>query len=309
MPAIDPIVDGDTGFMGVNMRLDPGQLPPGFVASARNKRFVNGTAKTRPGIKKMPWTNLAKKAWDDETTYNANEIVSYSGIAALVSGTESEVKSGGGDLTLQYAAPPDVQDGDFQDSSSTHWNFDGGWARQEVTSGVWVANHPSGDGSENLWQDIDTILGCKYTVTYTVSNWTAGNIQVFISQSSSGTEHTHPGGTATETFSDTIVCQGVNPQRVFIQAKSSFRGRVDNVSVVATGLPDQVDILGSLTKAAASGRQQAQAAITQAMFLAAALGLWVLISSQPLDPTRGTPLSIHMFQQWGLTLQALPQAP
>ena len=244
MPAIDPIVDGDNGFIGVNMRLDPGQLPPGFVASARNKRFVNGTAKTRPGIKKMPWTNLAKKAWDDETTYNANEIVSYSGIAALVSGTESQIDSGEGTQTLQYAAPPDVQDGDFQDSSSSHWNFDGGWARQEVTSGVWVANHPSGDSSENLWQDIDAILGCKYTVTYTVSNWTAGNIQAFISGSSSGTEHTHPGGTATQTFSDEIVSRGLNPDRLYIQAKSGFRGRVDNVSVVATGLPDQVDILG-----------------------------------------------------------------
>ena len=251
MPAIDPILDGDTGFTGVNMRLDPGQLPPGFVASARNKRFVNGTAKTRPGVKKMAWTNKAHAAWDNETAYNANDIVSYSGLAAIVTGiSENEVDTGGGSLTLQYAAPPDVSDGDFQDSASSAWNFDGGWTRQEVTSGVWVANHPSGDASENLYQDIDTILGCKYTVTYTVSNWTAGNIQVFVSESSSGTLHTYPGGTATSTFSDTIVCQGVNPQRLFLQAQSGFRGRVDDVSVVAASLPEQVDILGTFSQGA-----------------------------------------------------------
>ena len=52
MPVGESIVDGDTGFVGVNSRLEPSQLPQGFVASAINKRFVNGVAKTRSGIKK-----------------------------------------------------------------------------------------------------------------------------------------------------------------------------------------------------------------------------------------------------------------
>ena len=314
MPAIDPIVDGDTGFVGVNMRLDPGQLPPGFVASARNKRFVNGTAQTRPGIKKMPWSNKAHAAWDNTETYNENDIVSYSGLAALVSGTESQVDSGGGTLTLQYAAPPDVRDGDFQDAASSHWNFDDGWSRELLqvsvngifsagdysTTGMTVsaieaaipsgtvitfsngavfttsadaaseattlfgsltvddligtytgdyggrsADHTTASASaENLWQDIDAILGCKYTVTYTVSHWTAGNIQAYISGSSPGTEHTHPGGAAAQTYSDEIVSRGQSPARLYIQAKAGFKGRVDDVSVVAAALPGQVDILG-----------------------------------------------------------------
>ena len=45
----DYVTDGDQGFIGVNSRLDPSQLQPGIVAEAKNKRFVSGVAKTRPG--------------------------------------------------------------------------------------------------------------------------------------------------------------------------------------------------------------------------------------------------------------------
>ena len=54
MPANDPIIDGDTHFVGVNMRLDPGQLKPGFCASAKNKRFVNG----RIRLRMLGWSKL-----------------------------------------------------------------------------------------------------------------------------------------------------------------------------------------------------------------------------------------------------------
>jgi hypothetical protein len=247
MPKTEPILDGDTSFVGVNMRLDPSQLPQGFCSSARNKRFVNGKAATRSGIKKMPWTNKAHDVWSAATSYNANDIVTYSGLAATITGsTEAEVNGGGGAVTLQYAAPPSLSDGDFQDASSSSWNFDGGWARVEVSSGVLVADHSSGDASENLWQDVDAILGCSYTVTYTVSNWTAGNIRAFISGSSYGDLHSYTGsGAQTHTFSDTITSRGNNPSRLYIQAQSGFRGRVDNVSIVATSLPAKVDLLGT----------------------------------------------------------------
>ncbi len=48
---------GDTGFVGVNMRLDPSQLPPGFASEAINMRFRNGVAETRKGFVKPPWMN------------------------------------------------------------------------------------------------------------------------------------------------------------------------------------------------------------------------------------------------------------
>ena len=100
MPIPLPIVDGDSFFTGVNMRLDPGQLQPGQCAFAKNKRFVNGKAATRPGIKKMPWTNKAADAWT-EKTYTAVEIVTYSGRAAIVSAaTEAAITSGSGTIAL-----------------------------------------------------------------------------------------------------------------------------------------------------------------------------------------------------------------
>lgn len=49
------VTDGDSGFLGVNMRLDPCQLPPGICAAARNKRFRFGKCSTRLGIVKLPY--------------------------------------------------------------------------------------------------------------------------------------------------------------------------------------------------------------------------------------------------------------
>ena len=47
----------DTVFMGVNMRLQPAELPPGYVSYAENMRFRNGVAETRLGMAKIAWLN------------------------------------------------------------------------------------------------------------------------------------------------------------------------------------------------------------------------------------------------------------
>ena len=52
-----PIQNGDRGFIGVNMRLDPAYLPPGYVSEAINMRFDHGVAETRLGIFFPPWAN------------------------------------------------------------------------------------------------------------------------------------------------------------------------------------------------------------------------------------------------------------
>ena len=49
--------DGDTQFMGIAPRLDPGSLPPGMASEARNMRFRNGVAATRKGVYKPSWVN------------------------------------------------------------------------------------------------------------------------------------------------------------------------------------------------------------------------------------------------------------
>ena len=75
----EPIQDGDNGFQGVNMRLDPGLLPDGFCSEAVNKRFINGVAKTRPGIAVMNWSNSAEDYYENKT-YSSGEIVHFNGL-------------------------------------------------------------------------------------------------------------------------------------------------------------------------------------------------------------------------------------
>ena len=90
----EPIQDGDNGFQGVNMRLDPGLLPNGFCSEAVNKRFINGVAKTRPGIAVMNWSNSAEDYYKNQT-YANGDIVRYSGLktsggtTSLVAGAEA----------------------------------------------------------------------------------------------------------------------------------------------------------------------------------------------------------------------------
>ena len=50
-----PLRDGDSGFVGVDERLDPELLGPGMVSSATNCRFRNGLAEPRKGITILPW--------------------------------------------------------------------------------------------------------------------------------------------------------------------------------------------------------------------------------------------------------------
>lgn len=52
-----PKSDGDTYFIGVNMRLHPSMLPPGYVSEAVNARFNDGVAEPRKGYVRLPWIN------------------------------------------------------------------------------------------------------------------------------------------------------------------------------------------------------------------------------------------------------------
>jgi hypothetical protein len=53
---------GDAGFIGVNSRVDPSMLEPGYVSEAINCRFRNGVAETRKGYMRLPWMNKIPKA-------------------------------------------------------------------------------------------------------------------------------------------------------------------------------------------------------------------------------------------------------
>lgn len=50
-------MNGDRAWRGVNMRLDPAQLEPGWMSHAVNARFRNGIPETRRGSVVLPWLN------------------------------------------------------------------------------------------------------------------------------------------------------------------------------------------------------------------------------------------------------------
>lgn len=50
-----PFIDGDTGWLGVNHRLHPAQIPAGYGAYGENLRFTEGKAETRRGARIMAW--------------------------------------------------------------------------------------------------------------------------------------------------------------------------------------------------------------------------------------------------------------
>jgi hypothetical protein len=244
MPANDPIVDGDTHFLGVNMRLDPGQLKPGFCASAKNKRFVNGKASTRPGIKKMPWSNKSRTAWT-EKTYDIGEVVTYSGRAAIVTGASiAAIEAGTGTVTL-HDTNAKLLNGDFSTSANWATAVDGSVGGLGGSSG-WVVD--AGDsnyaqhtahtsGGDNLYQDIDLVLGCDYTIILTISSRTAGTVKVLAGTTGGSSELS-----TNATHTVTITSAGQSPDRLYLQASQDFDGRVDTISIAEGATPETVTL-------------------------------------------------------------------
>lgn len=122
-----------------------------------------------------------------------------------------------------------VINGDFD--SDTSWTKGTGWT---IGSGV-----ASSDGSQtatsSLYQDIAAIvIGKSYSVTFTVSNYSAGTVRVHVGDSGGGGTIRSANGTYTET----ITASGT-VSRFYVNADGNFVGSIDNVSV------KQVDILAS----------------------------------------------------------------
>jgi len=205
MPLPEPIIDGDTFFTGVNMRLDPGQLQPGLCAFARNKRFITGKVATRPGIKKMPWTNKAYDAWE-EKAYASGDIVTYSGRGAVIKAStgggltgKEKIEAGNGEISFAGINLLSINDGGFG-SGSTGW-LTAAETDSETNSGVgglggssgWTigdtAVHAAVSGVDNLYQDIGSFLGCDYvlTVTITQTSGNAGHVKFLLGTTGYGT--------------------------------------------------------------------------------------------------------------------------
>ena len=213
----DYVTDGDQGFGGVNLRLDPGQIPPGLAANARNKRFLNAVARTRPGVVLLPWSN---KAEDDyiHKVYAENSIVRYSGKRAFVDSTATPP------ITAAYVASGLI-DGGFDDASA--WDDSG--SRWSVANNV--ATVTATGTVENLTQTIGTTAGRDYLVTFEITAWTSGNVTPFIGNSSSdATISTHRLGKIGK-FARILHATGTDSDKIKLQADADFIGTIDNVAV------------------------------------------------------------------------------
>jgi len=212
----DYVTDGDQGFGGVNMRLDPGQIPPGLAASARNKRFLNAVAHTRPGVVLLPWSNKAEDDYQHKL-YAQNSIVRYSGRKADVVTSP---------LTSSYVATG-LLAGDF--SSDTPWTEGSGWNVDTTEKEAAVAVAVGGQGS-NLSQDIGAADTHEYVVTFQIKeiSGTGATIKLFIGDGSSSTRPTF---STVGTHSAVVTSDGGNPDTLHIQCNATFVGKIANVSV------------------------------------------------------------------------------
>ena len=110
----------------------------------------------------------------------------------------------------------EVTNGDF--ATDSNWSKGTGWT---ISGGKANGNNTTGD----LYQENVVESGKKYKVTYTISNYVSGSIRVeFPNNAYSGTLRSANG-----TYTETILSGGT---LVLFDARTSFTGSIDNVSVV-----------------------------------------------------------------------------
>ena len=224
MPAY--ATDGDQGFGGVNMRLDPGQIPPGLAADARNKRFLNAVARTRPGVVLLPWSN---KAEDDyvHQVYAENSIVRYSGRKARITD---------GAITASWVATG-VADGGFANASA--WDDSGSrWSVSGNAAAVAATGSP-----ENLTSasSIGTLAGHDYVVSFEITAWTSGNVTPFLGDTSSDASISGHRLGKVGKLTRVITAKGTDFNKIKLQADANFVGTIDNVTVSEPGQVQTTD--------------------------------------------------------------------
>ena len=221
MPALPPLTDGDPGFRGVNSRLDPALIPPSFCSYAKNKRFRDGGAVTRPGIKPMPWSNKHINAYAHQA-YAADSIVSFSGQKADDVGSTTAI-------TFVRTTPVTVSNGDFL--SATNWVV-GNWS---VGSGL--ANIVNAGSTSNLYQDLSStiLLGDILEIEIVISLITPASgkgVAIFLGTAGSSYPNGNPEWfTTAGTYKRTFMSRGNNPNRLHIQAYEGVSATLTSITV------------------------------------------------------------------------------
>ncbi len=100
------------------------------------------------------------------------------------------------------------------------------------TPANWNGIHPS---VNNLYQDVGSIAGKKYTVKVLVAGCTAGTLSAFVGEQKTSTNGLPLSATADVTDNAyhkiNLKADGANPQNLYFQASNDFNGNIDNVSI------------------------------------------------------------------------------
>lgn len=112
-------------------------------------------------------------------------------------------------------------------AADSGWTKGTGWS---INTGTYTADFAGHSSTSDIKQNQSVTAGIIYTLTYTISNYTAGSITPYLG-GTAGTTRAADG-----TYTELITCgSGSDPKLVFT-ASSTFRGSIDTVSVIAAKL-------------------------------------------------------------------------
>jgi hypothetical protein len=154
------LTDGDTGFVGVNCRLDPSQLGPGFVSEAVNRMFDRGIIRNRWGVVRPQWGAVSVRQSVDMTGAAGNPEVVLSLPAPMDYASIASPYLRGGTIVLSKAADNVTVDSTTITVDDTEITVDS--TGYTVLSNAPTSNMSSVAGymSDNSVQFSGPIVGC-----------------------------------------------------------------------------------------------------------------------------------------------------
>lgn len=138
-------------------------------------------------------------------------------------GSFGAAKPGGGIDVASLLGAELTTNGTFGADAS--WTKDAGWA---IAAGVATATATG--AAAYIHQAVTIVGGATYSVTYTVTAFTSGNVQVSFDNGPSGASQA-----ATGTFTEHLVLPAAVTEIRFGRASSDFTGSIDNVTLKKIG--------------------------------------------------------------------------
>lgn len=118
-------------------------------------------------------------------------------------------------------------------SDTGFWTKEAGWT---ISGG-----YANCSGSNRIFRASTATIGKWYKVSYTILNYTSGNLIVSLGAGATG-QGVGPIRTSNGTFTDYILCNGSNGTFIICNTGVAFNGSIDNVSVQEVGWSDATNL-------------------------------------------------------------------